>query len=73
MSRAETADYMRRSVTWLADHLEELEADGFPKPIPYFGDYDRRAVDEYLDRSGGRNSDVNSDDEAWSGASDGKV
>jgi hypothetical protein len=53
MNDAETASYLGRSPTWLAEHLPELEAAGFPKKLPLIGTRDRKAVDVWLDAQGG--------------------
>ena len=42
--------YIGRSPTWLAENRSQLEAEGFPKPDPLLGGYDRCAVDLWLDR-----------------------
>jgi hypothetical protein len=42
--------YLGRSETWLAEHRAELEREGFPRPDPLLGGYDRVAVDLWLDQ-----------------------
>jgi hypothetical protein len=42
--------YLGRSETWFAEHRVELESEGFPRPDPLLGGYDRVAVDLWLDR-----------------------
>jgi hypothetical protein len=74
MNDAETASYLGRSPTWLAEHLPELEAAGFPKKLPLVGTRDREAVDRWLDAQGGLASATRDYDEAWmNAASDGQV
>ena len=41
--------YLGRSPTWLAENRAILEAQGFPRPDPLLGGYDRLAVDLWLD------------------------
>ena len=50
----ELAAYIGHSLTWLKENRERLEAMGLPRPLPVLGGYDRHAVDEWLDRLGGR-------------------
>jgi len=45
--------YIGRSPTWLAENRAQLEAEGFPRPDPLLGGYDRMAVDLWLDRRSG--------------------
>ena len=42
--------YIGRSPTWLAENRAQLEAEGFPRPDPLLGGYDRCAVDFWLDQ-----------------------
>ena len=53
MTLADTAGYLGRSDTWFREHVEELYRKGFPKPLPFFSCWDRRAVDLLIDRLGG--------------------
>jgi DivIVA domain-containing protein len=72
LSRSEVAGYIGRSDTWFGEHRGELEARGFPKPLPIVGGYDKDAVDAWLDRIGGL--EVQSEasfDDAWSRAAHG--
>lgn len=52
MTTIETAGYLGRSDTWFREHLAELYARGFPRPLAMFASWDRRAVDLWLDRLG---------------------
>lgn len=52
-SRLNTATlcaYIGRSPSWLAENRMQLDAEGFPRPDPLLGGYDRCAVDTWLDR-----------------------
>jgi hypothetical protein len=53
IGRSETAGYIGRSATWFASRLGDLYAMGFPKPLPFLDQWDRHAVDRWLDRLGG--------------------
>jgi hypothetical protein len=53
MNRGETAGYIGRSATWFGSRLGDLYAVGFPKPLPFLDQWDRHAVDRWLDRLGG--------------------
>jgi hypothetical protein len=65
MNDAETASYLGRSPTWLAEHLPELEAAGFPKKLPLIGTRDRKAVDVWLDAQGGLDAATRDLDDPW--------
>jgi predicted DNA-binding transcriptional regulator AlpA len=39
---------LRRTSGWFYKHREELEAAGFPKPVPVIGRYDAEAIDAWL-------------------------
>jgi hypothetical protein len=71
MNDAETASYLGRSPTWLAEHRAELEAAGFPKPIPLIGTRDRKAIDAWLDLQGGLDSALQDFESAWMRAANG--
>ena len=74
MNDAETASYVGRSPTWLAEHRVELEAAGFPKPLPLIGTRDRKAIDAWLDVQGGLEAATRDFDDAWTmAASNGEV
>jgi hypothetical protein len=74
MNDAETASYLGRSPTWLAEHRGELEAAGFPKPLPLIGTRDRKAIDVWMDAQGGLITlAVNFDDPWMKAASNGQV
>jgi hypothetical protein len=62
---AETASYLGRSPTSFAEHRPELEAAGFPKPLPLVGTRDRKAVDLWLDAQGGLAAVLRDFDTAW--------
>ena len=47
---AQLATYLGKSVSWLAMHRHELEAQGLPRRLPVVGGNDLNAVDEWLDR-----------------------
>ena len=53
VGRMQLAVYLNRSESWLAVHLLEMEARGFPSALPIVGGYDLRAVDAWLDQIGG--------------------
>ena len=66
LSEADTAAYLNRSLTWLADHREELDAAGFPQPLPVVGQRDKLAIDAWLDRLGSSDGTELMDfDNAW--------
>ena len=72
LSVAMTADYIGRCLTWFMEHRTELEANGFPEPIQLLDGYDRSAIDEWLDRQGGRGQEEpNTYDERWERAASG--
>ena len=74
MNDAETASYLGRSVTWLTEHLPQLEAAGFPKKLPLVGTRDRKAVDVWLDTQGGLAAATRDFEDAWmKAASNGQV
>jgi hypothetical protein len=74
MNDAETASYLGRSPTWLAEHLAELEAAGFPKKLPLVGTRDRKAVDVWLDTQGGLEAATRDFEDAWmKAASNGQI
>jgi len=69
LSAAETAAYLGRSLTWFVEHRAELEAQGFPRPLPFMDGYDREAIDRWVDALGGeRRSPVTDYRTAWSSA-----
>jgi hypothetical protein len=45
----EVPPYIGKSNSWFAKHKDELEANGFPKPIPILDAYDLIAIDAWLD------------------------
>ena len=47
------AAMLGRSPQWFAQHRAELEARGFPKPLPVVGLYNPAAVQVWLDSAGG--------------------
>ena len=65
MNDAETASYIGRSPTWLTEHRAELEAAGFPKPLPLIGTRDRKAIDLWLDAQGGLEMVMRDFDDLW--------
>jgi hypothetical protein len=65
MNDAEAAAYIGRSPTWLAEHLSELEAAGFPKKLPLIGTRDRKALDVWLDAQGGLDAATRHWDDPW--------
>jgi hypothetical protein len=67
----DTAEYLGHSLTWFCKRRGELEALGFPKPLPYFEGYDRRAIDDWLDRQGDFSQDKKNFNSAWEIASNG--
>ena len=71
LSVAQTADYIGRSLSWFSEHREELEARGFPRPLPVVDGYDRVAIDACLDRLGGELDAPDDFDVAWERASNG--
>ncbi len=72
LTQAETAGYIGKSPSWLSEHLPELEAMGFPKPVPFLDGYDRAAVDSWLDRLGGlAPGDTTDHSAAWEAAARG--
>lgn len=71
----ETASYLGRSLSWLVSHRSELEANGFPKPLPTIGGYDREAIDRWIDSVAGAKSSQGNETtyhEAWLRASNGE-
>ena len=50
----EVCRLLRRTSGWFCSHRAELEAVGFPLPVPVVGRYDGRAVAAWLDRQAGR-------------------
>ena len=50
----QTAAYLGKSVSWFMRHRPELERFGFPPRLPMMDAYDRHAIDDWLDRLGGR-------------------
>ncbi|TSD87034.1 hypothetical protein FFK22_019275 [Mycobacterium sp. KBS0706] len=74
LSAAQVAAYLGRSLTWFSEHRAELEAAGFPPPLPLIGGFDKRAIDQWLDRNSGMipdNPAVEDYDDAWMRASHG--
>jgi hypothetical protein len=66
MTAIDTADYLGRSDTWFREHLGELYAQGFPRPLALFSSWDRRAVDLWLDRIGSIESpSAEAEADAW--------
>lgn len=65
LTRPQAAAYIGRSGQWLADHEGRLRAEGFPAPHPVLGLYDRRAIDDWLDATGGRKLAVSAEAEEW--------
>jgi hypothetical protein len=49
----EVCRLLRRTSTWFYTHRSELEAVGFPEPVPIVGRYDGRAIAAWLDRQSG--------------------
>jgi hypothetical protein len=47
-------DLLGKSPGWFYAHRPELEAAGFPKPLPVIGRYWPPAVQVWLDRNGGK-------------------
>jgi hypothetical protein len=47
---AQLAIYLGKSVSWLASHRLELEAQGMPRRLPVVGGNDLNAIDAWLDR-----------------------
>jgi hypothetical protein len=73
MSDAETAGYLGRSPTWFQEHMQDLEAAGFPRRLPLIGTRDRKAVDLWLDQQGGLALALQDFDSAWTDAANGQV
>ena len=46
-------DQLGRSPAWFSQHKAELEAAGFPKPLPVLGTYRPSAVQAWLDSQAG--------------------
>ncbi len=65
LTRPQAGAYMGRSGQWLADHEAELRAEGFPAPHPVLGLYDRKAIDDWLDATGGRKVYASAEAEEW--------
>ena len=65
MTDADCAAYLGRSQTWLAEHRAKLEAAGFPPKLPLIGNYDRKAIDAWLDEQGGLDSALHHFEDAW--------
>jgi predicted DNA-binding transcriptional regulator AlpA len=49
LSPKQTAQYIGRSRSWLYANLDRLIREGFPKPDPLLGNFDRQAIDAWLD------------------------
>jgi hypothetical protein len=47
---AQLARYLGKSISWLAEHRHQLEAQGFPRRLAAIGGNDLDAVDRWLDR-----------------------
>ena len=45
VSDAALAEYLGKSISWLAGHRHELEEQGFPRRLPILGGNDLNAVD----------------------------
>jgi hypothetical protein len=71
MTDAETAGYLGRSPTWFQEHMQDLEAAGFPRRLPLIGTRDRKAVDLWLDQQGGLASALQDFGAAWEAACSG--
>ena len=50
VSDAALAEYLGKSISWLAGHRHELKAQGFPRRLPILGGNDLNAVDEWIDQ-----------------------
>lgn len=50
----EVCRLLRRTSGWFYAHRGELEAKGFPPPVPVVGRYDGRAIAAWLDRQSGQ-------------------
>ena len=44
--------YIGASPDWFVQNRAQLEARGFPVPLPVVGGYDRQAIDGWLDAQG---------------------
>ena len=71
MNKTDTAAYIGRSATWFGENLPRLYAGGFPKPLPLLDQWDRNAVDRWLDRLGGAPATDRDESDAWLRAANG--
>lgn len=56
LPKGEALYYAGFSPSSFASHKEELTATGFPAPHPITKKYDRKLLDEWMDRTGGYQS-----------------
>lgn len=57
LTARQVAARLGRSVTWFHDHKRELLVAGFPACDPLLGKYDAAAVERWLDRRSGIESE----------------
>jgi hypothetical protein len=65
MTDADCAAYLGRSQTWLAEHRAKLEAASFPPKLPLIENYDRKAIDAWLDQQGRLDAALHGFEDAW--------
>lgn len=54
LTAPQAARYIGRSPSWFYEHRAQLATEGFPARLPMVDAYDRAAIDDWLDRLGGR-------------------
>jgi len=70
LSKYEAASYIGKSPSWMDAHAEELYVQGFPRPLSILLGYDLAAIDQWIDRLGGREAPaVAKHNAAWEKAS----
>ena len=49
---SQVASRLGKGLTWFYDHLSHLSAQGFPNRDPFFGGWDAKAIERWLDKRG---------------------